>query len=242
MILRRTLRKQFGVNRVVKIRSLQTDPFQLFENNTRSCTLCGVKGRFYSWPEVKIYRCGNCVGSGRHRLLYLYISKRLPETVKNVLQIGPEIATKKIFEEKGIEYIGADLHPGYDWVKKEDLTQLSFPEASFDLFECSHVLEHIPEDQKAIAELHRILKPGGYGLIMVPIIESWEATYENPDINTDEERTVHFGQKDHVRRYGRDFRERLKAPGFRLEEFKASPQECAELDLDWGETLFVVSK
>jgi len=94
-----------------------------------------------------------------------------------------------------------------------------------------------------LSELYRCTRPGGRVLIMVPIIEGWRQTYENPDaLNDRASRTLHFGQFDHVRYYGADIRDRISAAGFTLEEFQASPQDCIRHGLLRGETVFVAHR
>ena len=88
-----------------------------------------------------------------------------------------------------------------------------------DVFLCSHVLEHIPDDRKAMRELHRILKPGGFGIVLVPLFPGVDDTHEDPAIDTIELRAKYFSGGDHVRQYGkRDFLARLMAAGFDVEQ------------------------
>jgi len=101
-----------------------------------------------------------------------------------------------------------------------DLTAMpGYADNSVDIFLCSHVLEHIPEDRKAMRELYRILKPGGFGVVLVPLVIGIEETHEDPSIDTIALRWKYFGMGDHVRQYGRrDFVKRLAAAGFRVEQ------------------------
>jgi len=122
-----------------------------------------------------------------------------------------------------------------------NLERLELSDQSVDVFIASHVLEHV-DDQKTLAELFRCLKPGGTAIIMVPIVEAWKQSYENDEVSTSRERDLHFGQFDHVRYYGADLRERIKAAGFELEEFTASPSDCVSFGLMRGETVFLASR
>jgi len=101
-----------------------------------------------------------------------------------------------------------------------DITDMrAYADGSVDFFLCSHVLEHVPEDRKAMRELHRILKPDGFGIVMVPLVHGVDETHEDPAINTHELRWKHYGLADHVRQYGkRDFLKRLGEAGFRVEQ------------------------
>jgi SAM-dependent methyltransferase len=98
------------------------------------------------------------------------------------------------------------------------------------------------DDRKALAEIHRILKPGGVALIMLPVIEGWAATYENPLVTGAEDRKRHYGQSDHVRYYGADVRDRICAAGFGLEEFTAEGEDVLIYALARGEKVFVATR
>jgi len=106
---------------------------------------------------------------------------------------------------------------------------------------CSHVLEHV-DDVAALAELFRVLKPDGVALLAVPIVEGWETSYEDPSIIDDYDRLVHFGQEDHVRRYGRDFRDRVRQAGFVLTEFAVNGHDSVEYSIIPGERVFIARR
>jgi SAM-dependent methyltransferase len=121
-----------------------------------------------------------------------------------------------------------------------------YADNSFDAFICSHVLEHVPDDGKAMAELHRILKPGGWGIAMVPIVIGFEGVYEDPTKTTEAERWQHFGQEDHVRVYSqKGFVGRLRVAGF---EVQALPGDLFGKDklkwcgIDPESVLYIVAK
>ena len=97
---------------------------------------------------------------------------------------------------------------------KIDITDIKFQNNTFDCILCSHVLEHILDDNKAIRELYRVLKPNGWAILQVPILR--EKTFEDPNIQTPEERLKYFGQEDHVRIYGLDYKDRLENAGFKV--------------------------
>jgi SAM-dependent methyltransferase len=145
-----------------------------------------------------------------------------------------------VLKETASEYVTADLfQPGVDVVL--DLQTLDLPSESVDVFVCSHLLEHVPDDRKALTELRRCLALGGRALIMVPVIEGWKQTYENASVESEQDRALHFGQFDHVRFYGADVRKRIIGADFDLTEFVASPGECIRFGLLRGETVFVAS-
>ena len=105
----------------------------------------------------------------------------------------------------------------------------------------SHVFEHV-NDKLAMAEVYRILKKGGLLIAMIPIIEGWNETFEDDSITSEEDRDRYFGQNDHVRMYGSDFRDRLAAAGFRLEEFTASGSDSPSYRLKRGDKVFLAYK
>jgi SAM-dependent methyltransferase len=117
----------------------------------------------------------------------------------------------------------------------------SLPSNSVDVVIANYVLEHV-DDRAALCELNRILAPRGRLITTVPIIEAWERTYENPQITREADRARHFVQEDHVRHYGRDFRDRVKSLGFSLSEFQADGPSTARYGLIRGECVFIASK
>jgi len=160
----------------------------------------------------------------RHRLLWLYLKNETDffTSPKKVLHIAPEQCFLKLFKnQKNLAYTTADLYSPIADVKA-DICNLPFEENSFDIVFCNHVLEHIEDDNKAMSELFRVLKPGGMGIFQIPQDLSRETTYEDFSITKPEERTKHFGQYDHVRIYGRDYFKRLKAVGFTVNEINYS--------------------
>ena len=129
-----------------------------------------------------------------------------------MLHVAPEPKLARLLHDMGnIDYVSGDLDPAKAMVRL-DATDIQFPDESFNVVYCSHVLEHVPEDRKAMSELYRVLKPGCWGILDVPIKR--ETTFEDPSVTTPEERLGVFGQSDHVRIYGEDYVDRLKDAGF----------------------------
>ena len=124
-------------------------------------------------------------------------------------------------------YITGDLQDPSAMVRV-DVTEMEFPDASFDVVYCSHVLEHVPDDRKAMREFFRVLKPGGWAVLLVPI--TVEKTIEDPTLEDPAQSLALFGQEDHVRRYGKDYEDRLRDAGFAVAVFAAkdilSPESC----------------
>ena len=154
-----------------------------------------------------------------------------------ILHFAPEPIVRDHLRRISKNYRSADLQPGRADCQ-ENIEALSFPDATFDHIVCIHVLEHV-DDARALSELRRVLKPGGSLIAMVPIIEGWERTYEDPSIVRPEGRDLHFGQHDHVRMYGRDFRDRVQRAGFVVEDLTGSGDDAVRYGLLRGETVFV---
>ncbi|MDR3272023.1 MAG: methyltransferase domain-containing protein [Flavobacteriaceae bacterium] len=158
----------------------------------------------------------------RHRLMWLYLQRDTDFFTKKrkVLSIAPEQCFLKRFKNlKNLDYITTDLYSPIVDVKA-DILALPFKDEAFDVVFCNHVLEHIPDDAKAMSELYRVMKCGGWGIFQVPMRYSLEKTYEDFSITDKEERKKHFGQYDHVRRYGLDYFDRLEKAGFQVEQVK----------------------
>ena len=141
----------------------------------------------------------------RHRLLWLFLKKQTDffTTPSKVLHFAPEQAFYKRFKKlKHLEYTTTDLNSPLADIKA-DICNLPFESDSFDIILCNHVLEHIPDDTKAMQELYRVLRPGGWSIFQVPQDLKRETTYEDDSITDKKERAKVFGQYDHVRIYGR---------------------------------------
>jgi len=167
----------------------------------------------------------------RHRLLWLYLKEETSFFTKplKVLHFAPEQAFYKRFKkQKNLEYITTDLHSPLADVKA-DICNLPFEDNSFDMILCNHVLEHIPDDTKAMQELYRILKPGGTGIFQIPQDLNRTTTFEDNSITDPKERAAIFGQYDHVRIYGRDYFDKLRSIGFKVEEVDYTNKLSADL-------------
>jgi predicted SAM-dependent methyltransferase len=175
-------------------------------------------------PNRPNARCPNCGARDRTRLLWVYLENKtnLLHDELRVLHFAPErILEKRLKSQPNLDYVSTDLERPRAMVKA-DITELPFPDASFDVILCSHVLEHVEDDRKAMRELHRVLKPGGWGIVVVPISSRRSETFEDPTIVAPRDRERVFGQHDHVRIYARDFGARLEEAGFtvRVEDYR----------------------
>lgn len=166
----------------------------------------------------------------RHRLLWLYLKNETNFFTKHlkVLHFAPEQAFLKRFKKlKNLEYITTDLNSPLADVKA-DICDLPFKDNEFDVILCNHVLEHIPNDTKAMQELYRIMKPEGFGVFQIPQDLNRETTFEDDTITDKKERAEIFGQYDHVRIYGRDYFEKLRNIGFKVEAIDYTSQFSSE--------------
>lgn len=171
-------------------------------------------------PNAKRKRvyCPVCGSLERHRLLWLYFKNETPlfRDRLRMLHVAPENCFVRRFRRRfGLDYLSIDLKsPLAD--RKMDLCRLELEDESFDVFYAGHVLEHVPDDRRALTEIRRVLKPGGWAVIMVPV--SGETTVEDASVTDPAERKARYGEADHVRSYGADFTQRLEQCGFRVRE------------------------
>lgn len=184
----------------------------------------------------------------RHRLLWLYLENETDffTAPKKVLHFAPEQAFYKRFRnQKNLDYTTTDLNSPLADVKA-DICNLPFENNSYDFILCNHVLEHIPDDTKAMQELYRIMKPGGMGIFQIPQDLNRETTFEDNSITDPKERARIFGQYDHVRVYGRDYFDKLRSIGFRVTEEdytkKIAPADVERFCLTKGEIIPVCYK
>jgi len=186
----------------------------------------------------------------RHRLLWLYLKNETSffssgKKLK-VLHIAPEQCFLQLFKKQNnLDYITSDLESPIADVKA-DICDLPFDDNSFDVVFCNHVLEHIPDDTKAMQELYRVLKNDGFGIFQIPQDLSRAITFEDDSITDPKERAKIFGQYDHVRVYGRDYFDKLRSIGFKVDEVdytkKIAPELVERFALSKGEILPVCYK
>jgi SAM-dependent methyltransferase len=183
------------------------------------CCYCGWSGsRFLPAGQRRVPNrlCPRCSSLQRHRMLYLYMAQHTPLLQKPVRLL--DVAPKPCFTElcrrlPNVSYISSDLMTQGAMVFS-DLTRMGMASSSFDIIVCLHVMEHIPDDRAAYAEIRRLLKPDGFGLIMVPI--EGEQTFEDPDARPEDYDRL-YGQHDHVRLCGLDIVDRMREVGLQTE-------------------------
>jgi len=193
----------------------------LYSGNARFCPVCNNssrKFRNFGEEQRKDAQCIHCRALERHRLLGLFLEKKsdlFNGKDKKMLHVAPEKCLEQRFRKQlGGNYFTADLLSPRVMLKM-DVTNIPCHDQAFDVIYCSHVLEHVQDDKKAIREFFRVLKTDGWAILLVPITR--DKTYEDSSITDPEERHRAFGQEDHARSYGRDYIDRLRQAGFTVE-------------------------
>lgn len=192
-----------------------------YHGKQRFCPVCRkTSNRFLEYGVVRREDalCVWCNALERHRLLWLYVTTKtdlFDGRAKKMLHVAPEPCLESRFRKRlGANYITADLSDPRAMVKM-DIVDIKYPGESFDVIYCSHVLEHVPDDRRAMREFHRVLKANGWAILLVPVYEG--KTFEDPTIVDPQERLKAFGQDDHVRIYGSDYVDRLRDAGFKVQ-------------------------
>lgn len=171
------------------------------------CDCCDRRLRRYqSHRGRRGARCPACLSLERHRAFARYL--RTVDISGTVLHFAPEPALRRLIEPRAGRYVTSDIAPGHD--VQADIQRLPLPDAFADVIVCNHVLEHVGDDRRAIRELRRVLKPGGVLLTQHPV-HPHPVTLEDPAVTDPADRLRVFGQEDHVRKYGQDFIDRLRA-------------------------------
>lgn len=216
------------------------------------CSVCGSEFRKFL-PYGRSGRdnalCPNCLALERHRLMYLYLQRKTNFFQDNLklLHVAPEYCFIDRFEKmKNLDYITADIESPLAKVKM-DIHQIPFEANTFDVAFCNHVMEHVDDDIKAMSELHRVLKPGGWAIIQSPQDWSRATTFEDPTITDPKEREKHYWQDDHLRLFGRDYGKRLEKGGFKVKEDRfvmneLTPEEVKRFALPANEVIYFCQK
>ncbi|MFZ2970508.1 MAG: class I SAM-dependent methyltransferase [Minisyncoccia bacterium] len=161
-------------------------------------------------------RCPLCKSLERHRLLWLYLKDKtnyFKDSIK-VLDVAPTPFFQKMCKKcSNMDYTSVDISSPVAMIKM-DITDMDFPDEQFDCILCYHVLEHITDDRKAMKELFRVLKRGGWAIIQSPIDANRNQTFEDNEVTGFSDRERIFGQGNHVRIYGLDYKNRLEEAGF----------------------------
>ncbi|MDX1446702.1 class I SAM-dependent methyltransferase [Lishizhenia sp.] len=225
----------------------------LYKGNKVECPVCEKSfSKFLSYGSNVAHRenvlCPYDLTLERHRLMWLYLkneSNFFTDDLK-VLHIAPEQCFHSRFKkQKNLDYLTGDLvSPIADM--HFDLHNIPLEDNRFDVVFCNHVLEHVDDAKQCMRELHRVMKPGGWGIMQVPQDINREKTYEDPSITSPEEREKHFWQKDHVRLFALDYPDWLREAGFKVEEYDPTKHftmdKIERMRISPTELLYVVSK
>ncbi len=226
----------------------------LYIGEGKRCPICGCKRRkFLPYGYVTSRDnalCPSCLALERHRLLWLYLERetQLSESLPTLLHIAPEVSImkklKQLYSRHPKRYLTADLESPLAYLHF-DVQNIPIDDNYTQVIICNHLLEHVADDRLAMRELYRIMKPGGWGIMLSPVEYDRATTFEDDTITDKGERTRIFGQYDHRRIYGRDYADRLREAGFAVEEIEyykqLSEQERTEFALT-DEVIYLVRK
>ncbi len=210
----------------------------LFLGRRHRCPCCGWRLRAFVGERSIIGQsatgyCPRCNAKARHRRDWIFLQERtnLFAGSKRLLEVAPWWSLSRLFQKMpNLEFVSVDLKQSGPHVTTiGDVVELPFANASFDVVICIHVLEHIIDDRQAIDELFRVLKPGAWALISVPLLLD-RPTREDPSITDPNDRQRLFGEPTHVRFYGTDLADRLMNAGF---EVTLDLAEHIPLDKRW---------
>ena len=225
----------------------------LYRGNRVTCPVCDGDFRKFvpriqpAGPNRSGARCPRCGAHERHRHLWLFLASR-PELVERrlrVLHFAPEGGiSRRLRDRPNLDYVASDLLAAPPAVQA-DITRLPFADGSVDVIICSHVLEHVPDDRRALRELRRVLRPEGWAVLLVPIDLQRAVTFEDPTILQPRHRERAFGKVDHVRVYGRDFPERLASASFDVhdesQQTRLGPEQARRYGLKRHDQIFLAT-
>lgn len=226
----------------------------LYKGRGRECPVCGAKyRRFMPYGYVNTRPdalCPHCLSLERHRLLWLYLTREtdLLTTFPKTLHIAPEVCLmrhlRRHFASRPGQYVTADLESPLAELHF-DIQAIPLADEYAEVILCNHILEHVDDDRQALRELHRILRTGGWGVLLSPVDLTRAETFEDDAVTDPAERTRLFGQYDHRRIYGRDYADRLREAGFRVDEIDYAARFTPEERLRYGlpaDHLYIVRK
>lgn len=218
----------------------------------RYCPLCDSSFQAFNPGGEVVIRaeaeCPICKSLERHRLIALFLRDwaNIENAEGRLLHIAPLPIFENYFRSlKNIDYLSGDLFRKNVMVKM-DITDIQYPDDTFEIIYCSHVLEHVPEDGKAMREFGRVLTEEGWAILQVPLVNE-QTTYEDPSITSPEDRLKHFGQVDHVRLYGADYYDRLIDAGLKVLKIPSTviaggEEMCRKMSIDLDEEVYFCTK
>jgi SAM-dependent methyltransferase len=192
----------------------------IWRGDNVECPVCGGRfERFLPYWNRDYCRCPRCDSHERHRALWLYLQRRtdLLTAPHHVLHLAPEPSlVAHLRRRPNLDYVSADLDSPLAMLHF-DIQDIPFRDATFDAVLCGHVLTEVPDDRLAMREMRRVLRPGGWAIVMAAVEPDRETTYEDPSITDPEARRAAFLEPLNVRVYGADFADRLREAGFEVE-------------------------
>lgn len=228
----------------------------MYKGKGRECPICGAHYRKfmpYGYTDAGSREnalCPSCLSLERHRLLWMWLKRNTDmfETTPKVLHVAPEVCLmrplRKLYKGHNERYITADLESPLADLKM-DIQAIPLGDNSVDVIFCNHILEHVEDDRQAMREMYRVMRTGGWGVMLSPVDLTLAQTFEDDTITDPEERTRIFGQYDHRRNYGVDYADRLREVGFEVEEIDYAQTFSPEERLRYGlrtEIIYVVKK
>jgi hypothetical protein len=213
---------------------------QIYRGHSHHCPICDSHIRRFRARRT----CPVCRSRDRHRLAYMIIQREtdlLTRPDATLLHLAPEPSlVQQLRRTLGTRHVSADLHNPEVRIRL-DVQHMPLADASYDAIYCSHVLEHVEDDLRALGEFYRVLRPGGVALVQVPIIR--DLTFRDPAITTRKGRLDAYGQVDHEIAYGRDFPDRVRGCGFDVRTLAAASylaeEERRRADIAPDECLFL---
>jgi SAM-dependent methyltransferase len=168
--------------------------------------------------NVERFWCPHCSSIDRERHLFLFLDRlNIMEHARSgaILHMSPEYRLRGYIEGHDLaSYVRGDLTPTADGVQQIDLHQIPYPDETFDLVICNHMLEHVANAELALREMRRVLKPGGRAICQTPYSPRLTKTFEDPRLQSTDDRLFFYGQEDHVRLFGSDIEQYFFAAGF----------------------------
>lgn len=164
------------------------------------------------------FECPRCGAHDRerHLLMYMRASGRLEGLRgKSILHFAPEKRLSRFIRDaQPARYVPCDLFPQSPEVQRVDMLDMQFETGTFDMVIANHVLEHVDDEARALAEIRRVLNPGGFAILQTPYSRRLRRTWQDAGIDDPKSRLQAYGQEDHVRLFGRDIFDRIVAAGF----------------------------
>ena len=230
-LVKRIISKLISNEQLVKHEVFLRGMFALLYYGSRhQCTICNKKLRTFLQLSNHDLLCPKCGSLARDRRLWTILNENYIKRGISVLDFSPSRPlARKMKSIAGIKYISTDLSGNFIADFQYDITKLALNDNNIDLIICYHILEHITDDATAMAELYRVLKPGGMGIFQIPQDLNRATTFSDDTITDQKERAKIFGQYDHVRIYGRDYFDKLRSIGFTVIEEDYTKRIAPEL-------------